>query len=220
MIKLFNLVKAIPRFKQILIIIIILASCVFTCGGDWQQDVVTITDTFTSPTYTRHVIINVNAAVLGASAPALVVTGTAGGLGFDADAEVVYPSWTVPGDWNGSSDIIMEIHWSSQSGDAIADGETVKFDMSYRSVGNSGEAVDNGTVVSVSVTYTQSGGGIDKEHIESVMTIDYDNGNQPLAVQDELYMQFDRDVGTDTYSGDAIVYLWHMQYQSNTMPQN
>jgi len=166
--------------------------------------------------YTRSKVISASAAGVGVTAPTATITGTFYGLGFDADAETAYFKYEVQEDWDGSSDMVLKIYWSPTNGDVIANGETVKFDASYRSIAE-GEAIDNGTAVDITETYTQSGAGTDKEYIITEITIDYDNGNQPLTKGDIVGIVFNRDVTTDTYSGDAIVSQWEIDFTSVTL---
>ena len=169
--------------------------------------------------YTRHVDINANSAIVGVTAPTAVTLGTFRGLAFDADAEVVYFAFHVPTDWNGSSDMLLYVHWFSESGDVIAQNETVKWDATYRSV-VPGEAADNGAVVTATTTFTGGASEIDKETYETTITIDYDHVNQPLTAGDEVGFQFDRDVSGDTYPGDATVFEWHIEFISIALPEN
>ena len=169
--------------------------------------------------YTRHIDVEIGAATLGPTAPTAVTVGTFRGLGFDADNEEAFVNYEIPADWDGASDMAFELHWYPTAGDVIANGETVKWDATYRSIA-AGEAVDNGTVVSTTSTFTGGASETDKEHYETSITIDYDNVNQPLTAGDDLGIQFDRDVTTDTYSGAGIVYRIDLTYTSNTLPEN
>ncbi len=169
--------------------------------------------------YTRHIDIEIGAATLGPTAPTATTVGTFRGLGFDADNEEAFVNYEIPVDWDGASDMTFELHWYPTAGDAIANGETVKWDITYRSIA-AGEAVDNGTVVPLTATFTGGASETDKEHYETAITIAYNNGNQPLTAGDDLGIQFDRDVTTDTYSGAGIVYRIDLTYTSNTLPEN
>lgn len=168
--------------------------------------------------YIRHHDITAGASTSGPTAPTPTTIGTFRGLGFDADAEVAYFAFEVPSDWNGSSDMALVVHWYSTSGDVIADGETVKWDITYRSIAE-GEAVDNGTAVTATTTFTGGASEIDKQHYETSITIDFDDANQPLSINDDLGIQFDRDVTGDSYSGSGIVYKWDLVYFANTTPR-
>jgi len=159
--------------------------------------------------YNLHERISANSATLGPTAPSGATIGTARGLQFAADNESVNFQFEVPESWDGASDIRFRVYWVPESGDAIADTETVKWDLQYRSI-DEGEAVDNGTAVTATTTYTQSGAGTDKEFIVSDIVIDFDNVNQPVEAGDIIVAQFDRDVSGDTYSGDPIVLRWEI----------
>ncbi len=186
-----------------------------TVNGAWDFD--TTVPTFTA-TYTRHIVLDAGAAVVGGTAPSPTTVGTFRGLGFDADNEVANLHFTVPSDWDESSNMTLDIHWFPTSGDIIAENETVKWDISYRSIAT-GEAVDNGTVATATATFTGGASEADKEHYETSITIPYTGGNQPLTVDDDIGIQFDRDVSGDDYTGAGIVFQWHLEYTSNALPE-
>lgn len=167
--------------------------------------------------FTRFKNYLAGSANLGPTAPTWAVHGTAGCLAFDADAELAFLAIHVPGDWNGSSDLVLSIYWTNQDGTAIGDTETVIWLSTYRSIiwgGGSAENIENGTAVSPSVTYTQSGAGVDGDTHSSAITIDYDHVDQTLAADDMLIMQLSRDMTTDTYGSDALVTHWCLEYTS------
>jgi hypothetical protein len=167
--------------------------------------------------YTRHIDILPSASTLGPTAPTPTTTGNARGLGFDADGELAFIEYEVGDDWDGVSDMIFQIIWHPESGDAIADTEQVKWNIAYNSIAQ-GEAVDNGTEATATTTYTQSGAGTDKEVIETDITIAYTGGNQPLTTGDTVFIKFNRDVtgeGVNSYSGLAIVERWEIKFNAN-----
>lgn len=166
--------------------------------------------------YDRHIDIPINSAVLGPTAPAIVITGNAGGRGFNADAELATFEFEVPKDWDGITDMQLEVLWHPEDGDVIQDTEDVKWNFSYNSIAD-GEPVDNGTPVNITSSYTQSGGGIDKQQIVTILTIDFDNVNQPLTVGDTVYVKCNRDKTgeSNSYSGLAIIGRWEIKFKSN-----
>ncbi len=169
--------------------------------------------------YTRKIIIEAGAASQGSTAPTFTTVGTVRGLSFSANAELAFFSVGIPSDWDGTSNFDLGVHWLPTSGDAIADTETVKFDISYHAAAL-GEAVDQGTVATATTTYTQSGAGTDKEHLLTMITIPATGGNQPLALGDLISIQFNRDATTDTYSGDPNIYFWTIEYTATGLPEN
>ncbi len=176
--------------------------------------------TLTTPVFTgysRHIDIPPSAATGGPTAPAATTVGTSRGLAFNADAEEAFLHLEIPVDWDGVSNIVLHTHWVATSGDAVADGETVKWDITYHSAAV-GEAVDVGTAATATVTHTQSGAGTDKEIYDSDITLPYNTGNQPLTAEDHLNIQLTRDVSGDTYSGDPTVIHWELEYTSNALP--
>lgn len=171
--------------------------------------------------YTRHIDVVAAMAGVGPTAPTEDPQDTYHGRGFDADAEQAYLTWEVPGDWDAASDMKLIVHWMATSGDAVADTEELKWDADYRSA-EVGETSDQGTLVSITGTHTQSGAGADKEKYKTEITIDHDDANQPLTVGDEVGMLFNRDVTGETtpYSGKGIVTRWEIEYTANRVPQH
>lgn len=161
--------------------------------------------------YTRHHDLQASAATLGPNAPTLTTIGTARGLGFANDNESVNFAVEVPSEWDGASNMTLVVHWIPADGDLVAQGETVKWDATYRSIAD-GQAIDAGTVVVATTTFTGGASETDKEAYSTSITIAYTGGNQPLAIGDILVVQFDRDVTTDTYSGAGIVIKWDLVY--------
>ncbi len=168
--------------------------------------------------YSRHIELQVGSAVVGGTAPSPTTVGTFRGLGFSADNEVANFIFDVPTDWDGVSDMVAHVHWYPTSGDAVANGETVKWDITYRSIAE-GEAVDNGSSVTTSGTLTGGVSETDKELYYTEIIIDYDHADQPLTFEDCVGIQFDRDVAGDSYSGAGIVTMLHIEYNSIALPE-
>ena len=159
----------------------------------------------------RQKVMELHQPRLGATPPTQDTTRN--GLAFDADAETVDWSVRVPSDWDGASDITLRLHYHGESGDAVADTETIIWATTINSIA-AGEAVDAGTEQTPGVTYTQSGAGTDKELIQSDITIDYDSGDQPLASGDLLHITLNRNVSGDTYSGGAVLLFAELIYNT------
>lgn len=187
-----------------------------------ELDVVEAGDAITVGTWTRHQTINAGSAALGPTAPSWLAAGeTAGGLGFDADAEVVYLTFHIPGDWIGTSDLAVILHWANEPADALTNGQTVKWDGRYHSIECGTENINNGTPVAVTVTYTEAGDpGNDGDTHEQSLVIDYDHGDQPITSGDVLYMVFDRDKTGDTYDSQGVVTFWELGYDSSGLPDH
>ena len=171
------------------------------------------------PTFTHHIDIPAGAATLGPTSPTLTLQDTFLALEFDAVGEIAGGSPEVPDCWTGTSDLTLEMYWASEAGDAVADTETVKWDCDYRAIdwGNS-EATDNGTVVSITATYTQSGAGTDSDTHKTSLTIDYDSATQPITAGDTIGFWCNRDTTTDTYSGAALLIRFELKLDCNTIP--
>ena len=201
-----KLLKVIPLF------LLIAFPCLSqTTGGAGHDNVWNLNSGIVFTTYERHHDIAVGAATLGPTAPTPTTVGTARGLGFAADNEVVHFAIEIPDEWNGSSNMTLVVCWYPTAGDAVAENETVKWDATYRSVAV-GQAVDFGTQTVATVTFTGGASETDKEHYMTEITIVYNDGNQPLTAGDTFFVQFDRDVGTDTYSGSGIVNRWELRF--------
>ncbi len=217
--------------KKYIVIAIVLLLATFALtqdhGVDWVvktlqvNGVATFGDAPVFASYTRHHDLQIGAAVLGPNAPTPTTIGTSRGLGFDADNEAAYVAEEIPSEWDGASDFRLRIHWHGENGDPVADTEKVKWDAHYRSVAI-GEAVDNGTLVTATTTFTGGASEGDKETYVTAITIVYTGGNQPLAVGDQLYIQVDRDVtgeagGGGGYSGQAIITMLEFEYAANAL---
>lgn len=204
--------------KLLFIVLLFVSPCFSqTIGGAGNANDWTLPGGVTVGAYTRSIDISSGQANVGAVAPTATTIATFRGLGFDADAEIAFLDIEVPEDWDGASDMTLKIYYMTTDGDAVQNGETIKLDVDYRSIAE-GEAVDNGTVVSITDTYTASGNQTDKELFEQTITIDYDNGNQPLTAGDVVSFLFNRDVTTDTYTGAVIVIRWEVDYTSIGLP--
>ena len=194
-------------------------------GGTISSDVsitgnLDITGAFTVAEFTQYISIPSGQATVGGTAPAPTTIGTWRALRFNANAELAFIEFEIPDDWIGTSDMTIKIYGYPTSGDIVQAGEIIEFDAEYRSIAE-GEAYDNGTSVTISPTYTQSGVGTDKALIELTVLIDFDNANQPLTKGDVVGIKCFRDVTTsDTYSGDFDVVKWEIQYQANTFPMH
>jgi len=172
------------------------------------------------PTFTHYINIPAGAVTLGPTSPSLVKQDTFLMLEFDAATEEAGGEPEIPDCYTGDADLYLEIYWAAEAGDAIADGETVKWDCDYRSVDWGSDATDNGTAVSVTATYTQSGAGTDSATHKTEVTIDYDNANQPVAAGDTFGFVCNRDTATDTYSGAALLNRFEIEFPCNGIPNH
>ena len=142
--------------------------------------------------------------------------GTFTGWAFDNDNESKhFGPVIVPADWDGASDMTLDLYWVPESGAAIADTKTVKWDGTWR-VKAAGGVVDAATVGSMTTTYTQSGAGTDKELIKTSLAVDYDDTNQPIVASSLLSILLDRDMTTDTYASDANLVAAALRYTTTS----
>ena len=204
--------------KWVIVLLVLFPIVLFaqTEGGaghanDWNfPGAITVADFY------QYITIYASAAGVGGTAPTATTDDTFRGLLFNADAELAFIEFEVPDDWNGTSDLTLKIYGFPDTGDAVADSEKIEFDAVYRSIAE-GEPHDNGTAVTITPNYTQSGGGTDEALIELEGTIDYDNENQTIAKGDVVGFKINRDVsGDDTYSGDFNVIKFEIKYTANT----
>ncbi len=156
-------------------------------------------------------LMSMGGLTLGSTPPTL--NGTVGGFAFDADAETAYLHFRVPEDWDGVSNITLRLVWHPEAGTAIGDTETVIWKTTHGCIA-AGEAVDNGTEVVTSTTYTQSGAGTDKAEIRTAVALAYDSGDQPISAGDTVYVMLQRDKTTDTYAADAVLTRVEVQYNT------
>jgi hypothetical protein len=160
---------------------------------------------------------------LGPTAPTPATIGTVFRvLGFDATAETTFLQWEVPDDWVEDTDVTLKIYWTNEAGDAVANTETVIFDISYSIIPtNTGTAYDANGASTGTVTYTQSGAGVDKESHVSTITIAHGDASNPIEYDYVMSIVFNRDTalaggGNDTYSGDVNIFRWEIAYSANT----
>lgn len=143
---------------------------------------------------------------LGPTAPDTLVNGSFTGKGFDAAAETIFINEIVPYQWTGDTDGTFGIEWTPEVGDAIQLNETVKWNISFRSIAWGTEDTDNGTAATDSITYTETANPGDANDTHTtVFTLDWDNVAQPVMQGDRFGVTISRDTATDTYSGQAIV---------------
>jgi hypothetical protein len=160
-------------------------------------------------------------ATLGPTAPSKVIKDTVLCLDFDADAERVGMNFEIPEAWDAKSDIALKVYWTPEDGDAPQLNETVKWDISYRSLLWGTDDTDAGTVATATATYTEgSDPGDDKDTKETEITIPWDGANQPLSRGDLLCVLFDRDVSGDSYSGGACVSKWEFEVKLVSPPHH
>lgn len=188
-----------------------------TTGAVKFGSILHVTGDITTTSFTRHHDIEVGAALFGASAPSIEIIGIARGLGFDANAETAYFTVEVPDDWIGTSDMDFSVDWSPDT--APTDTETVKWDISYRSVAV-GEDIDGTSTTDITSTYTQSGAGTLGELISTSTTVDFDDATNPLTAGDLIFVEFTRDVTGDTFGEIPVVVNWNLAYESNTFAKH
>jgi hypothetical protein len=167
--------------------------------------------------YTRHYDLSIGAAVLGAAAVTFATIETFRCAVFDAQADLAFLNFEVPDDWDGASNMALNLEFFTETGDALGNGEIIEFHAEYRSIAE-GEAYDNGSSVTITPTVTGGASETAKGFYEISASIAYTGGNQPLAVDDILGIKLLRDVDdTDTYTGDVMLCKAELEYTSDTL---
>jgi hypothetical protein len=164
--------------------------------------------------YTQNIVLRAGMATLGPTAPTLVSVETFHGLSFDADAETCGFNVEIPDDWHGTSDLTFAIYWTPEAGDSLDNGQTVEWNLDYRSIDWGSQALNTGNTVRLSPTHTQSGAGHPYDTYVTTQTLAYNSADQPLTAGDVIGFDFKRDKTNDTYDGDAIMIMCELRYTS------
>jgi len=172
---------------------------------------------FLTPSIVTRQSVSAPGLIGGSTPPSLLYIDQFAGFEFDADAESAHGSFRIPESYDGTTDLALEMEWMADPGTALADTETVKWDVSYRSVAD-GEAADAGTVATATATTTQTGAGTDKERYTTSITVPATTGNQPVVAADLLGFEFDRDVTGDTYGAGAVLIRINLVHTCNRIP--
>lgn len=206
------------QYVNMLVVIAFLAIAALTGAVTKGWD----NDTLYVPNFTRYVDIPPGYASLGPTGPDEVTVGTVfRALSFDATGETVFFNWEVPDDWVLGTSVYLRTYFTNFAGDAIAAGETVIFDISYR-IKAGGAVYDAGSVSTGTVTYTQAGAGTDKETHNNEIELVHNDADNPIVKDYIVGVVFNRDTalaggGNDTYSGDLIILRWEIKYTANTV---
>lgn len=142
----------------------------------------------------------------GSTPPTAAFVGTAAGKAFDADDEQTHVTFAIPETWDGASPIHLDVLWTNEASDEIAEDETVIWGLSYRAL-KSGDVVDQGSAAELDETYTEEGypAGVDGEVHRTRFTLDPADADQPLTAGAIVVATLSRDKTGDTYEGAAIV---------------
>lgn len=173
----------------------------------------------TLATYERHVQIPV--ALVGASGtlPTPVSVGTAGGLQFASSgaAEYFHFQWEIPDDWDGGSDVYVEVDIVFDSG-AMSGTDTIKIDLDYQSAAE-GEVIDAALAGTQTSTVTDSGDYAQYEIKHERLTLAYNDPLQPLTAQDHIFGRITRDTTVaNDFAGTFVVTEVEIVYNSCRVP--
>lgn len=190
-------------------------------GETLIDDNLTINGSLTYTAVIRNLFLPVSSAALGPTAPSDITVGTFRCKQFNQAQTSQEAFITIPitADWDAVSDYTIGFSWYQESGDPLADGEVVEWDLTYRSIAV-GEAYDNGTAATASITHTQSGAGTDKAGIFTTVSLPYNTGNQPIAKFDGIGININLDETATTYSGDPILCAIVPLYNSVSLDQS
>ena len=192
-----------------------------TGDGDSPALRLTITDegNFVTPTYNVDYVVQAGGAALGPTSPDLgQVNGSCGGPGFNNSNETQIISFEIPSCWAGgaSDDLTLKVYWCPSSGDAPALNEEVDWEIKYRILDWETDDTTTGNEVTVNGEWTAGGSETAIKTYETEITIDADNGDQPVVAGEVIAITFSRDAANEgtSYSSNAIVQLWEI-----TVPQ-
>jgi hypothetical protein len=170
----------------------------------------------TWPTKINFYTIPAARAGKGAAAPTEREFATFYGLGFGDTNDTALFQWEIPDQIDTGTNPTLYVYWTNTAGDAIAAGETVNADVTYRIVNQDALSLyDRGAVATGHMTYTQSGAGVDKQiHVSSIPieSTQYLNQDQPVVAGWLAGFSFKRIA--DTYSGELIVIRWEIGYSA------
>lgn len=171
-----------------------------------------------TPLRERHVDLPVHAMGKGTTAPSDIEIGTLMCVMFDQTkpGEMLHATVEVPSDWDRATTPTLEAHSYAAAGDAVANGEVIEWDVSYRVLSN-GEPYDDGNAATLSLTYTQSGDGTDKARQTASSTVPVSHAEHPLVAGATLGLEVDLDEVATTYSGDPALCYVHFVYQSDRL---
>lgn len=171
-----------------------------------------------TPPRERHVDLPVHAMGKGTTAPSDIEIGTLMCVMFDQTkpGEMLHATVEVPSDWDRATAPTLETHSYAAAGDALANGEVIEWDVSYRVMSN-GEPYDDGNVATLSLTYTQSGAGADKARQTASASVPVSHPEHPLVAGATLGLEVDLDESATTYSGDPSLCYIHFVYQSDRL---
>ncbi len=175
----------------------------------------TMTGVLVFPAYERHVQIPALLTGNTANTPTAVDFFTAGGLQWASTlSKFAFFQWEIPADWDGTS-VVVEVDWFPDSA-ATTSPDAVKWDVEYRALAQ-GEAINAGT--SVTLTATDISETAQYVTVHTPMTMAFDNGNQPLTVQDHVYFKVTRDTGVaNDFAGTVTVPAFEIIYNSIRLP--
>lgn len=180
--------------------------------------------TFTTVTFDdldrRVVLTAIVSTAHPSNTPDSEIIGTFIGLGFDDDNDNALMTFEIPGDWDGVSDLDFRFYYAFAV--APVNGETVKFDISYR-VKAETEDIDTGTASTGTVTETilSAAGETAVGYLfVNNIALPYEDSDNPIHETSHLIgISFDRDDGGDTENGEAIVIIFELKYTANKPTQ-
>jgi len=190
--------------------------CLIAATGDFiMNSLVTVEK------YDVDYVIIGGSASIGPTAPTFTVNDSCAGPTFDADNESLKIFYEIPSCYadGASDDLYFKIYFCGEDAQHPAQGEKIKFDISYRSIDWGAEDVDNGATVTGTATYTEADDpGDEGDSYELSITLDADHGDQPLNAGDVLAIHFDRDWSDGAnYPHDAIVSLFEVRVPQTSL---
>lgn len=165
--------------------------------------------------YERHIQIPVKADGTVDNQATQVDFFTVGGNQYATTGEKYgYCQFEVPYDWDGGN-IYFEVDWFPDSG-AMSGTAAVEWTVEYRAVAE-GELINRGT--SVTLSSIDNGDYAQYQTKHARVTMAYNNANQPLTVQDHVFVKISRNTATaNDFSGSVTVSGYEVIYTSKGFP--
>lgn len=175
------------KFILVFSIVAICTFCTILLGADTRYL------TNNGPLALHHLHVGLTEVRMGSTAPTKITVGTTpavNGLLFDAVNEVYQVQFMVPDDWTGTDDITMDLFFALEGGETA--GDSIAFTGDYVA-GTVGTDTVTKTSTQLLVTELVVAGCVAANCLYKVtFTLDYDDADNPLAVDDVMVMDIHR----------------------------
>jgi hypothetical protein len=163
----------------------------------------------------------VGSAVLSSSAPSL--NTVVGGLAFAKNSSAIsYFNCRVPEDWDGASNLGLNLYWHSTAKLDDAVPEAIKWQAVWRKAtpgnGALGQVMDHDTAVTVTTTLTANAEVAAKQVYNTQLSIVYNSTNQVIAKGDVVTFAISRATVTNDAASDLVLLGADLQYTTKHLP--